>query len=480
VSNTKAMVVMVILSALVVLAGCRAGRAPAAKTEWSVGEFKAEQPKKVSPRHTCARAPRAIVVDGDLSEWKGIAEIVLDRPEQAHGTWKNAADMSGSARLCYDSDYLYLAFVTTDDVFRHTWPLIPIWAGDCVQVAFDPLEDRRVGTRAPDDQEMTVALTPEGPRLSRWAGPQGRGPITTAKLGLVRRKTGGGVIYEIGIPWDELAPLAPKLRPSFGFTFSLNDYDERPEESWLQWTPGIQNGKNPSAFGQMVLEYTPPPAGETELYVTSTVPEKPNVTELTFPLFRHAVSDEKLAVTMTLTADEKTVAERKTEIAVEPGAHALALVWRPGGIRDGTYAGTVAVGDASGKTVTRAFNYERMITAPLAMRIDTLKQRIARLAKRRVELYGRHEATLAYRMDVAKQWIAGGGTVRAIVNGKLRLVDVEIDPELLADSQLDAGLLEDLIRAAVSAAQKKAADAAARAMEELTGGLSIPGIEGLM
>ena len=75
---------------------------------------------------------------------------------------------------------------------------------------------------------------------------------------------------------------------------------------------------------------------------------------------------------------------------------------------------------------------------------------------------------------------AGGGTVRAIVNGKLRLVDVEIDPELLADRQLDAGLLEDLIRAAVSAAQKKAADAAARAMEELTGGLSIPGIEGLM
>ena len=75
---------------------------------------------------------------------------------------------------------------------------------------------------------------------------------------------------------------------------------------------------------------------------------------------------------------------------------------------------------------------------------------------------------------------AGGGTVRAIVNGKGRLVDVEIDPELLGDPQLDAGMLEDLIRAAVSAAQKKAADAAARAMEELTGGLSLPGIEGLM
>ncbi|HUW58955.1 MAG TPA: sugar-binding protein, partial [Planctomycetota bacterium] len=371
-----------------------------------------EEVKPVTPRHTCARASRAIVVDGDLSEWEGIAQIVLDQPGQAHGTWKDAADLSGSARLCYDSDYLYLAFVTTDDVFRHTYPLIPIWAGDCVQIAFDPLEDRRVGTRAPDDQEMTVALTPEGPRLARWAGPQGRGTIATAKLGLVRRKTGGGVIYEIAIPWDELAPLAPKLRPSFGFTFSLNDYDERPEEAWLQWTPGIQNGKNPSAFGQVVLEYTPPPAGETELHLTSTVPEKPNVTELSFPLFRHAVTDEKLAVEMKLAADNETVAERKTEIAVKPGGHALAVVWRPKGVPDGTYSGTVAVSDASGKTVTRTFDYERMITAPLAKRIDTLDERIATLAKRRVELYARHEATLAYRMDIAKHWIAGGSTVR--------------------------------------------------------------------
>jgi len=402
---------------LVMVVGCGRGdrdAEDAARDTVSVADVTPDASKDPGkrPQYVCRRARGPIAVDGDLAEWKDVATIALGKPEQAHGTWQSPADQSGTARLCYDADYLYLAFDVTDDEFRHTWPLIPIWAGDCVQFAFDPLEDRSVDVRAPDDQEMTVALTPEGPRLARWAGPRGRGPITTAKLGLARKQTGGGVIYEIAIPWNELAPLAPKLRPAFGFTVTFNDYDERPEEAWLQWTPGIQNGKNPSAFGQVILEYTPPAPDETELYLTSTVPQKPNVTQLSFPLFRRTSRDEKLTVTMKLTADEKTVAEQKTEIAVKPGGHAMTVLWRPADVANGTYAGTIVVTDAEGTETTRAFHYERMITAPLAERIDTLDKRIATLAKRRTGLHARREATLAYRMDIAKHWIAGGSTVR--------------------------------------------------------------------
>ena len=73
---------------------------------------------------------------------------------------------------------------------------------------------------------------------------------------------------------------------------------------------------------------------------------------------------------------------------------------------------------------------------------------------------------------------AGSGAVRATVNGKLSLLDVKIDPQALAG--LDAPLLEDLVKAAVSAAQQKAAQAAKDAMKELTGGVQLPGLEGLM
>ncbi len=79
------------------------------------------------------------------------------------------------------------------------------------------------------------------------------------------------------------------------------------------------------------------------------------------------------------------------------------------------------------------------------------------------------QAALAMREYTA---VAGGGAVSATVNGKMQLVDVKIAPEVLADG--DAEMLADLIKASVSSAQQKAAEAAAEAMKELTGGMDLP------
>jgi len=73
---------------------------------------------------------------------------------------------------------------------------------------------------------------------------------------------------------------------------------------------------------------------------------------------------------------------------------------------------------------------------------------------------------------------AGGGAVRATVNGQLGVVDIKIDESLLADG--DSEMLADVIKAAIAAAQAKAADAAAEALKELTGGVDIPGLDGLL
>ena len=73
---------------------------------------------------------------------------------------------------------------------------------------------------------------------------------------------------------------------------------------------------------------------------------------------------------------------------------------------------------------------------------------------------------------------AGGGVLSATVNGRLELVDVKIDRQLLADG--DGEIIEDLIKAAVSSAQQQAAKAAAEAMKELTAGINLPGLGGLL
>jgi nucleoid-associated protein EbfC len=73
---------------------------------------------------------------------------------------------------------------------------------------------------------------------------------------------------------------------------------------------------------------------------------------------------------------------------------------------------------------------------------------------------------------------SGGGMVKATVNGKFQMVDLKLDPQVVKDG--DVEMLEDLIKAAVSAAQTDAARAAEAAMKDLTGGMGLPGMEGLL
>lgn len=72
---------------------------------------------------------------------------------------------------------------------------------------------------------------------------------------------------------------------------------------------------------------------------------------------------------------------------------------------------------------------------------------------------------------------AGGGVVKAEVNGHRELVGLSIDPEVVDPE--DVKTLEDLIVAAVRAAMEKADQMAQQELGKVTGGLNIPGIPGL-
>lgn len=66
---------------------------------------------------------------------------------------------------------------------------------------------------------------------------------------------------------------------------------------------------------------------------------------------------------------------------------------------------------------------------------------------------------------------AGGGMVKAIVTGKGDLKEIKIDPEALADG--DVEMLEDMIVAAVSQAQENAQQMQQELMSGLTGGIDL-------
>jgi DNA-binding YbaB/EbfC family protein len=69
---------------------------------------------------------------------------------------------------------------------------------------------------------------------------------------------------------------------------------------------------------------------------------------------------------------------------------------------------------------------------------------------------------------------AGGGVVKAVVNGKLEIVSVTVDPS--AADPADVEMLQDLIVAAISEAQRSARELGEAKMAAVTGGMRLPGM----
>ncbi len=92
--------------------------------------------------------------------------------------------------------------------------------------------------------------------------------------------------------------------------------------------------------------------------------------------------------------------------------------------------------------------------------LKQMQQMQSRLAKVQAELEQE-------QVDAA----AGGGAVKAVVNGQQRLLAVTIDPEVARD---DVEMLQDLVIAAVNEALDRSRELAASRMQSLTAGLGLP------
>lgn len=71
---------------------------------------------------------------------------------------------------------------------------------------------------------------------------------------------------------------------------------------------------------------------------------------------------------------------------------------------------------------------------------------------------------------------AGGGMVTVVVSGRLQVMDIRIDPEVIKSG--DIHMLQDLIVAAVNKGIRGAQELMAEEMKKVTGGLHIPGLTG--
>jgi nucleoid-associated protein EbfC len=103
---------------------------------------------------------------------------------------------------------------------------------------------------------------------------------------------------------------------------------------------------------------------------------------------------------------------------------------------------------------------------------------LAGLMKQAKEMQSRMKEMQEAMANTRFEADSGGGAVTATVTGKMELVGLKINPDIVKPTDIE--LLEDLIKSAVAAAQRKAADGMKEHMQKMTGGLNLPGLDNLL
>ncbi|MDA1276489.1 MAG: hypothetical protein O2960_20930 [Verrucomicrobia bacterium] len=216
--------------------------------------------------YTAIKAPAPIVLDGDLSEWRGAALLADPRfsipkgsgtggklvffEEYNGGTWTGPDDQTSAVQVVYDDNNVYFGFTVTDEFHENS--ANSAWNGDSVQLMI-----------ANEARDMQVALynyalggieTALGEVIvMHEAGPATSADVPPTEAVIKRNTTTKRTIYEIKLPKESLGLTALKGGVRFGLGMAINDGDEA--------TPG-QKGWGGLGAHSIVFGKTP---GETAL-----------------------------------------------------------------------------------------------------------------------------------------------------------------------------------------------------------------------
>ncbi len=159
------------------------------------------------------------------------------------------------ARLSFDDEAFYCETKVTDPAPYQPYHDENLWKADSLQVAFDTQWDRSVNQLNPhDDYEFGLAATPKGVLLYPFFQPPDHPtPIGDTSYEVRHDPETQITTYELAIPWRAITSVAYEDLNAFGFNLLVNDSDGE-KRSFIQWTPGIGDRKNPADFGILFLD----------------------------------------------------------------------------------------------------------------------------------------------------------------------------------------------------------------------------------
>lgn len=103
-----------------------------------------------------------------------------------------------------------------------------------------------------------------------------------------------------------------------------------------------------------------------------------------------------------------------------------------------------------------------------------MKQNMANMMKQAQKMQAEMARVQEELVNDRVEASVGGGAVKAVMTGDLRLERITIDPASVDPD--DVAMLEDLVAAAVNEGLRQAQELASNKMAAVTGGMNIPGL----
>ncbi|MDQ1255751.1 MAG: Carb-bd dom fam9 protein, partial [Candidatus Hydrogenedentes bacterium] len=178
-----------------------------------------------------------IAVDGSLGDWVNVPNVIaLTDAAQAvwgSGAWRSNEDLSGTARLAWRLEHLYIAVDVVDDVLSQSQRGADLWRGDHVELYLDAAPDLEPDRDSFGAGQFQLAFSPgnfqqTGDPLTDCA-PEAycyrpdSGSIEGALVAAVR--TANGYSLEAAIPWRALGIEVPSEGIPFRFELAISDTD---------------------------------------------------------------------------------------------------------------------------------------------------------------------------------------------------------------------------------------------------------------
>lgn len=190
-----------------------------------------------------------LAVDGNLEDWASVPNaIVLESPGQVvwgKAAWTGPADLSGTVRIAWRTDHLFIAAAVTDSVVRQTQRGDGIWKGDHVELYLDTRPGEEPARDAFGEGQFHFAFSPGSfthtgdPLLD--SPPQAFCYTPTAGsvegITVASARSQDGWTIEAAIPWALLGVANPVSGMPLRFELGLSDTDsDDPQQETLMTT----------------------------------------------------------------------------------------------------------------------------------------------------------------------------------------------------------------------------------------------------